>query len=108
MNYQVQRRKLLKIMAISAAAPVLRGQSAPTADQLKFFEPNQERTVDRLSEMIIPTDEHSPGASTAQVSLFIDEGLADGKEEGKGSSRVDRQPHRCRDRSPFTLQRPVS
>ncbi len=72
-------------MEVSAAAPVLRDQSAPTADQLKFFERNQERMVGRLSEMIIPTDEHSPGASTAQVSLFIDEGLADGKEEDQAA-----------------------
>lgn len=41
--------------------------------------------VDRLSEMIIPTDEHSPGASGAQVSLFMDEGLADGKEEDQAA-----------------------
>jgi hypothetical protein len=85
MNYQVQRHKLLKIMAVSAAAPVLRGQSASTADQLKFFEPYQERMVDRLSEMIIPTDGHSPGASGAQVSLFIDERLADSTEEDQAA-----------------------
>ncbi len=78
----MQRRNLLRFIAVGAATPVLRGQqSAPTADQLKFFNPSQERLVDRLSDMIIPADAQSPGASGAAVSLFIDNLLAESSDE---------------------------
>ena len=33
--------------------------------------------VDELSELIIPTDEHSPGARAAKVAGYIDFRLAD-------------------------------
>lgn len=45
--------------------------SAPAAG-LKFFTSAQHRTVDILSELIIPSDERSPGASAARVADFID------------------------------------
>lgn len=45
--------------------------SAP-ATGLKFFTAAQHHTVDVLSELIIPTDALSPGASAAKVADFID------------------------------------
>jgi hypothetical protein len=55
-----------------AQAVAVRQQGAGTAAGLQFFTEAQHRTVDVLSELIIPTDEHSPGASAAKVADFID------------------------------------
>lgn len=40
--------------------------------KLQFFTPAENELVDQLTEMIIPADQHSPGAHAAQVSLFAD------------------------------------
>ena len=45
---------------------------APAAYQPQFFSPERNELLDRLTDMIIPTDDHSPGASAAKVSSFID------------------------------------
>jgi hypothetical protein len=45
---------------------------APTGEKLQFFTPGQDALLDRLSEMIIPADNRSPGAHEARVSRFID------------------------------------
>src|SRR5262249_34319405 len=42
-----------------------------------FFTPDEFAMVDELSELIIPTDEHSPGARAAKVAEYIDGRLAD-------------------------------
>lgn len=55
-----------------AQAVAVRQQGAEAAGGLKFFTEAQHRTVDVLSELIIPTDDHSPGASAAKVADFID------------------------------------
>jgi hypothetical protein len=47
-------------------------QKAKAAPQLKFFTPAQYAAVDALSDTIIPTDDHSPGASAARVADYID------------------------------------
>lgn len=79
------RRAALKALAASVGAlavwPDLSEASAETfaaiqkakrAPQLKFFTPAQYATVDALSDTIIPTDDHSPGASAARVADYID------------------------------------
>src|SRR5262245_30026704 len=38
----------------------------------KFFTPAQHRTVDILTELIIPADDRSPGAKAAKVVDYID------------------------------------
>jgi Gluconate 2-dehydrogenase subunit 3 len=40
--------------------------------KLQFFTEEESRLVDQLMEMILPTDEHSPGAHDAQTNLFAD------------------------------------
>ena len=45
---------------------------APQAYKLQFFSPEQIDLLAQLTEMIIPADDHSPGAREAKVSLFID------------------------------------
>ena len=44
----------------------------PDAYKLQFFTEAENELLDRLMEMIIPEDSHSPGAHAAQVSLFAD------------------------------------
>jgi hypothetical protein len=44
----------------------------PGSYTLQFFTPGEHRVLDRVSEMIIPSDEHSPGAAGARVADFID------------------------------------
>lgn len=52
---------------------------------LKFFTPAQHRTVEILSEILIPADDRSPGAKEAKVADYIDfilgESLPDEQQE---------------------------
>jgi hypothetical protein len=86
--HTVSRRDALKAFATSMgavmAAPALSeaawGQALAVRQQaaiapaagLKFFTPAQHHTVDVLSELIIPADSRSAGASAAKVADFID------------------------------------
>src|SRR5436309_57925 len=42
------------------------------AEPLKFFNASQMALITTISELIIPTDDHSPGAKAAGVPAFID------------------------------------
>ena len=42
-----------------------------------FFTRQELALVDELTEMIIPADEHSPGARAAKVAAYIDARLAE-------------------------------
>jgi len=100
----VSRRKALKIIVGSAGAavslPVLGGARPPGATPLchmaraatqasaapyaaKFFNPKQIETLDALTETLVPTDEHSPGAEAALVWQYIDEIIADAGSQTK-------------------------
>jgi hypothetical protein len=74
----VERRELFKIIAGGAvAAPALAQQhvhadAAKAAPHKPIFTPAQDAVLDRLSDIIIPTDEQSPGAHEAGVSQFLD------------------------------------
>ena len=57
-----------------------RGQKGATAAKQKaplFFTPEEFKLVDELTELIIPADEHSPGAREAGVTAYIDARLAE-------------------------------
>jgi|SRR5579872_4655516 len=73
---QHTRRDLILIAAAAVAAAPLAAQSAPA-----FFTPDELRMVEELSEIIIPADDHSPGARAAGVAAFIDKSLAESFEE---------------------------
>ena len=82
---ELTRRELLKLAGgaaavaplagLAAAAPVL-AEAAPAAAPT-FFTAAEFRLLDELTELIIPTDEHSPGARAAQVAAYIDRRLAE-------------------------------
>jgi hypothetical protein len=76
----MERRTALKLIAAGVAAERLEAAqhhlvqiaATPSAYKPQFFTPEQDKLLDRLSDLIIPTDDHSPGASAAKVSQFID------------------------------------
>ena len=93
---QLSRRRALKILVGTASAaaslPVISQGAAPVAGPAchmaraaadlpahhpQFFRAEQIRTLEALSETIIPADEHSPGAKAARVWEYIDEIVAD-------------------------------
>ena len=74
----IERRELFRIIAASAvAAPALgqehtHGEAAKTAPHKPIFSAAQDAVLDRLGDIIIPSDEQSPGAHEAGVSRFLD------------------------------------
>jgi len=90
----INRRAALKVIAIgvgtASTLPILKngasgqhkhpdmqmGQSPdaliPGAAGGRFFNQQEIETIAAISDLIIPTDEHSPGAKAAGVSDFID------------------------------------
>src|SRR5580698_2750594 len=79
----MERRAVLKIVALAALSPKLNAlshdamrdmQAAPPAAAytLQFFTEEDSRLLDQLMEMIIPADDHSPGARETQTNLFAD------------------------------------
>ncbi len=114
----MERRAVLKIVALTALSQKLNAlpvaamdhmQAAPaaptaTAYTLQFFNQEESRFLDQLMEMIIPADEHSPGAHEAGTNLFADlmvatssdgvkhqwkDGIRLIREEAKGSSLAE-------------------
>jgi Gluconate 2-dehydrogenase subunit 3 len=88
----LNRRDLLKLGA-AVAATVATGErlsalssgldqvSVPAAT--RFFTAEESALVDELCELIIPADDHSPGARAAGVARFIDARLAEAWDEGE-------------------------
>src|ERR1700677_1389835 len=80
----MERRAVLKIVALTALSQKLNAlpyaamghmeaaPAVPAAYSLQFFSEQESRFLDQLMEMIIPTDDHSPGAHQAQTNLFAD------------------------------------
>lgn len=69
------RRELIQISAAAAVAvgvPSILSAQAP-----KFFTPDEFAMLDELTELIIPADDHSPGARAAQVAAYIDARFAE-------------------------------
>jgi gluconate 2-dehydrogenase subunit 3-like protein len=83
----MERREVLRVMALAAAASRYPGfqrwafacdhlagdapQSKPAQYTPQFFNPHEYATLERLTEIILPSD-GSPGAHEAGVSEFID------------------------------------
>ena len=78
---RVTRRAMLKSTATALAATPLLAETMqaqkPKAPSPRFFTPEEFAIVDELTEIILPTDEHSPGARAAQVAAYIDQRLAE-------------------------------
>jgi gluconate 2-dehydrogenase subunit 3-like protein len=71
---QMNRRELVELLA--GAAIVLQLPAAQPGAPL-FFTKEEFALLDCLTDLIIPTDEHSPGAHAAGVAAFIDRTTAE-------------------------------
>ncbi|HUE00391.1 MAG TPA: gluconate 2-dehydrogenase subunit 3 family protein [Bryobacteraceae bacterium] len=74
MSYPINRRDLIRIGAgaVIAAPAAFAVTGAP-----KFFTSSEFAMLDELTELIIPADDHSPGARAAQVAAYIDTSVAE-------------------------------
>ncbi len=76
----MDRRAALQLIALGVAAPraavaqehLHALKTEPRSYVLQFFTPAEDRLIDHIAEMIIPSDDRSPGAHAAQVSKYID------------------------------------
>jgi hypothetical protein len=91
----VSRRRMLELtIAAAVAAPIVDlasvgsalAQSTAGAAKPLFFTPEEFALVDELAEMIIPTDERSPGARAAKVAAYLDTRLAESLEPEEQAS----------------------
>jgi hypothetical protein len=74
------RRDVLKISATVTAGFSRTVHGQPIAQKqraLRFFTPSELALVDELTELIIPADDHSPGAKAAGVARYLDGRLAE-------------------------------
>ncbi len=69
MPVEINRRDLIRLGAgaVLAVPAAFSAAGAP-----KFFTPAEFALLDELTEMIIPADDHSPGARAAHVAAYID------------------------------------
>ena len=75
MSEELTRRQAI---ALGAAATVAVTEALAAQSALAtFFTRPELALVDELAEMIIPADEHSPGARAAKVAAYIDARLAE-------------------------------
>ena len=87
----MKRRTALQVIAGGVAAEQLGAAQhhlvtlaqAPGSYKLQFFNPVQNEMLEQLAEMILPADDHSPGAREAKVSLFIDLMIAHSSRESQ-------------------------
>jgi hypothetical protein len=80
------RRQMIVASGALAATSVLADESVAAVVQAatggpKFFTKDEFAMVDELTELIIPTDEHSPGARAAACAAYIDFRLAEAFED---------------------------
>src|SRR2546426_856194 len=84
MTDSLSRRDMIAATAAALAVPLLpvKAPTAPAAVGLsgKFLTPAEYALLDELTELIIPTDDHSPGARAAGVAGYIDSRLAESLE----------------------------
>jgi hypothetical protein len=69
----LSRRDMIQATAAAMALPSLIAAAAKP----KFFTPAEFALVDELSDLIIPTDERSPGARAAGVAAYLDARVAE-------------------------------
>ena len=80
----LSRREMILATAAVLVTPLLQGRDV-TAQSMalaagKFLTPAEYALLEELSELIIPADDHSPGARAAGVAGYIDGRLAESLE----------------------------
>src|SRR2546425_12205422 len=77
----LSRREMIAATAAALAAPLLPvpAVAAPSRDALqgRFLTAAELALLEELTELIIPADDHSPGARAAGVAAYLDGRLAE-------------------------------
>lgn len=78
----MERRILLRLIAAGFLAPrglvsIADAAPGPQAYKPSYFSDKEMEVLERLTEILIPADDHSPGASAALVHRYIDVMLSD-------------------------------
>lgn len=82
----LNRRDLFKVLTAAAFSTLQLPAAEPGAPL--FFTKDEFALLDALTDLIIPADDHSPGAHAAQVAPYIDRTVAEAfKAEDKESWR---------------------
>ena len=80
----LSRREMIGATAAALVAPLLTPRTLTVLNAVplppKFLTTAEFALLDELTEMIIPTDNHSPGARAAGVARYIDNRLAESLE----------------------------
>ena len=86
----MDRRTALKVLTASTlrAANQCGTSSDFAAYQFAFFTSDEQATLERLMELIIPADAHSPGAIAARVPAFADLMISTGPDRAKTAWRT--------------------
>jgi len=84
----MERRTILKLVAagvLPGTGGLVQLGCGSGGYKPEFFSASQLDLVDVLSELILPSDDHSPGARAAKVARYIDVMVADGSSELQAS-----------------------
>jgi len=76
MGSDFNRRDLIKLLSAGALSAPL-ALSAPEPGAPLFFTKDEFLLLDTLTELVIPADDHSPGAHGAGVAAYIDKNVAE-------------------------------
>jgi len=76
MDTNLNRRDLFKFLTAATFASTLQLPAAEPGAPL-FFTKDEFAMLDTLTDLIIPTDDHSPGAHAAGVAPYIDKSVAE-------------------------------
>jgi hypothetical protein len=83
-NDDLSRRDVLRLTAgVVVASRVTAIETITAASGHKFFTDAEYALLDELTEILIPADDHSPGARAAAVANFIDADVAEAFEESR-------------------------
>ncbi len=75
MDANLNRRDLFKVLTAAAFTTLQLPAAEPNAPL--FFTKEEFALLDALTDLIVPTDAHSPGAHDAGVAAFIDRSVAE-------------------------------
>jgi hypothetical protein len=73
---ELNRRELLKLLSVASVSAPL-ALAAPEPGAPLYFTKDEFALLDALTELIIPADDHSPGAHAAGVAAYIDRSVAE-------------------------------
>jgi hypothetical protein len=76
MSLELSRRELIQMLSAAAFTTRL-ALPAPDPEAPLYFQKNEYRLLDTLTDLIIPADDHSPGAHAAGVAKYIDKSVAE-------------------------------